>query len=207
MLKYGPCNRQLSVLVLLAGAAISLPAQTSQPVTPATTPPVAKEPTPGDLLRGAYGPFRANNDLLYYHLDIRVDPDKKIISGKNTIRFRMLKDGTRIQLDLSEKLHIDKILLWARPRSSTSATRGAVFIDFPETLRTGHSLLDRLLLLRQSARDGPLRLLHLQERRLRPRLDQHRLRRRRRQHLVAEQGSVARRVRKAWTSASPSPTA
>ena len=39
------------------------------------------------------------------------------------------------------------------------------------------------------------------------RLDQHRLRRRRREHLVAEQGSVARRSREAWTSASRSPTA
>src|SRR5258708_39949350 len=51
-------------------------------------------PTRAEMLRGAYGPFRANNDLLYYHLDIRVDPEKKYISGKNTIRFRMTKDGT-----------------------------------------------------------------------------------------------------------------
>ncbi len=68
-------------------------------------------PTRADMLRGAYGPFRANNDLLYYHLDIRVDPDKQFISGKNTIRFRMLKEGTRIQLDLTDKLTIDKIVL------------------------------------------------------------------------------------------------
>ena len=62
-------------------------------------------------MRGAYGPYRANNDLLSYHLDIRVDPEKQIISGKNTIRFRMLKDGNRIQLDLNDALKIDKILL------------------------------------------------------------------------------------------------
>ena len=63
-----------------------------------------------DILRGAYGPYRANNDLLFYHLDVRVDPDKKFISGKNTIRFKMLKDDTRIQLDLTETLNIDKII-------------------------------------------------------------------------------------------------
>src|ERR1700684_4045296 len=26
------------------------------------------------MLRGAYGPYRANNDLLYYHLTVRADP-------------------------------------------------------------------------------------------------------------------------------------
>ena len=60
--------------------------------------------TRADLLRGAYGPYRANNDLLFYHLDMRVDPDKKFLQGKNTIRFRMLKDGRRIQLDLHPAL-------------------------------------------------------------------------------------------------------
>src|SRR6202020_377713 len=53
-----------------------------------------------DQLRGSYGPYRANNDLLYFHLDVRVDPEKTVISGKNTVRFRMLKDDKRIQLDL-----------------------------------------------------------------------------------------------------------
>ena len=46
-------------------------------------------PTRADILRGAYGPYRANNDLLFYHLDVRVDPEKKFISGKNTIRFKV----------------------------------------------------------------------------------------------------------------------
>ena len=67
----------------------------------------AQAPTHADILRGEYGPYRANNDLLFYHLDVRVDPEKKFIGGKNTIRFKMLKDDTRIQLDLHEALHID----------------------------------------------------------------------------------------------------
>ncbi|HWW97763.1 MAG TPA: hypothetical protein VNY74_08695, partial [Edaphobacter sp.] len=102
---------------MLASAASSLSAQTSQPTTPAATPPavkpVVKEPTPGDLLRGSYGPYRANNDLLFYHLDLRVDPDKKFISGTNTVRFKMLQDGTRIQLELYPTLQIDKIVMGA----------------------------------------------------------------------------------------------
>ena len=47
--------------------------------------------TEADRLIGGYGPYRSNNDLLYYHLDVRVDPDKKYLSGKNTIRFKMLR--------------------------------------------------------------------------------------------------------------------
>ncbi len=51
---------------------------------PKPKPPVklddifAPAPTRAEMLRGAYGPFRANNDLLYYHLDIRVDPVKAV---------------------------------------------------------------------------------------------------------------------------------
>ena len=93
-------------------------------------------PTRAAILRGAYGPYRANNDLLYYHLDIRVDPAQKFIGGKNTIRFRMLKDDTRIQLDLSEALSVDKILYGTNPLKY-ERDGSAVFIDFPETLRAG----------------------------------------------------------------------
>jgi len=100
--------------------------------------PAPHVPTQADILRGAYGPYRANNDLLYYHLDIRVDPEKKFISGKNTIRFKMLQDGTRIQLDLQQPLQVDKILL-GKTDLKYSREFGAVFVDFPETLRSGHT--------------------------------------------------------------------
>jgi aminopeptidase N len=93
-------------------------------------------PTRADMLRGAYGPYRENNKLLYYHLDIRLDPEKKYISGKNTFRFRMLKPGDRIQLDLTDKLNIDKILLGDTPlKYERDGT--AVFVNFPSTLRVG----------------------------------------------------------------------
>lgn len=72
-------------------------------------------PSRADLLRGDYGTYRANNDLLSYRLDVRVDPAKKFIRGKNTIRFKMLKDGTRIQMDLTETLTVEKILYGSAP--------------------------------------------------------------------------------------------
>jgi len=95
-------------------------------------------PTAADLLRGGYGPYRANNHLLFYHLDIRVDPQKKWVSGKNTIRFKMLKDGNRIQLDLYPNLQVDKILL-GTTELKYKREYGAVFVDFPQTLRAGHT--------------------------------------------------------------------
>jgi aminopeptidase N len=93
-------------------------------------------PTRADMLRGAYGPYRENNKLLYYHLDIRLDPEKKFLSGKNTIRFRMLKAGDRIQLDLTDKLKIDKILFGDTPLKY-ERDGSAVFVNFPSTLRVG----------------------------------------------------------------------
>ena len=67
---------------------------------------------------------------------MRVDPDKKFLSGKNTIRFRMLKDGTRVQIDLNHLLDVDKILLRSTPLEYHREENFG-FIDFPETLRAG----------------------------------------------------------------------
>lgn len=83
-----------------------------------------------------YGQFRANNDLLFYHLDVRVEPAKKYLSGKNTIRFKMLSDDNRIQIDLHPALNIDKITLANKPLKYNRENR-ATLIDFPETLKKG----------------------------------------------------------------------
>jgi aminopeptidase N len=96
----------------------------------------ASAQTRADILRGEYGRYRANNDLLSYHLDIRVDPAKQTIGGRNTIRFRMLQDDTRIQLDLYSYLQVEKILLGNRTLKYTRELN-AVFIDFPQMLRAG----------------------------------------------------------------------
>jgi aminopeptidase N len=117
-------------------AAAVLPAQTSQQAAPPATPPATSAPSHDELLRGTYGPYRANNDLLYYHLDIRVDPEKKTIRGTNTIRFKMLADGTRIQLELYPTLAIDGITLGGTTLKY-ERDGGTVFVDFPKTLKSG----------------------------------------------------------------------
>lgn len=112
----------LTLLALVTWASAQTPQQ-----APAT-------PSRADILRGEYSPWRANNDLLSYDLDIRVDPEKKFISGKNTIRFKMLKDDTRIQLDLFANLNVDKILLGST-ELKYSRELGTVFVDFPSPLK------------------------------------------------------------------------
>ena len=85
----------LSGIVVLAAIVASGSAQTPQrgaaPAPPAapTAPTAPVAPTRAEILRGQYGELRANTDLLSYHLDIKVEPDTKQISGKNTIKFRM----------------------------------------------------------------------------------------------------------------------
>jgi aminopeptidase N len=120
-------------IIRFAVATVLIAATSSQ--TPAPAPGQAA-PSRASVLRGEYGRYRANNDLLYYHLDIRVDPDKKLVSGRNSVRFRMLQDDTRIQLDLYANLNVDRIQLGSTPLKYERELN-AVFIDFPQTLRKG----------------------------------------------------------------------
>ncbi|MEZ5292029.1 MAG: M1 family metallopeptidase [Vicinamibacterales bacterium] len=111
-------------------------AQTKPPAPP--PPSTMRAPTAADILRGAYGRYRANNDLLYYVLDVRVDPEAKSIRGTNAVRFRMLSDDTRIQLELYENLQVESL------RMGTTAlkyerVRNTLYVDFPETLRAGRT--------------------------------------------------------------------
>jgi aminopeptidase N len=138
MLKHSLRDWLAGVFFLCACAASPLAAQTSQATGATASTPVVTTPTHADILRGAYGPYRANNDLLFYHLDVRVDPEKKSISGKNTIRFRMLQDGTRIQLELYPTLKIDRIVL-GHSVLKYERDGGTVFVDFPKRLRAGHT--------------------------------------------------------------------
>src|SRR5262245_59342132 len=121
---------RLICLVLLAVGVLA-PAQESPRQTPWS-------PSRADILRGEYSYWRANNDLLSYDLDIRVDPVKKFISGVNTIRFKMLRDDTRIQIDLFANLAVDRIDL--RGQVLPYEREGnVVFVSFPGGLKKGQT--------------------------------------------------------------------
>jgi aminopeptidase N len=115
-------------------SAQAVPGVPAQPAVASQAP--LRPPTRADILRGEYGRYRANNDLLFYHLNVRVDPEKKTITGSNLIRFQMLQDDTRIQLDLYANLNVDRI---TRGSSELKFSRelNTVFVDFPDTLKAG----------------------------------------------------------------------
>jgi aminopeptidase N len=144
-------NLAMAGLLLGAGIAagqvgdhpVAQPSAQSATTTPGATvghgaqaPDAVKVPTKDDLLRGGYGPYRANNDLLFYRLDVRVDPVEKTIAGTNTVRFRMLADGKRIQLELTPALTIGSIKFEGKPLRYTREER-TLWIDLPRTLRKG----------------------------------------------------------------------
>ncbi len=67
-----------------------------------------KQFTHQDTLRGSITPEREWWDLTYYHLDIKVNPDDKFISGKNTIQYKVLDKHSVMQIDLQSPMQIKK---------------------------------------------------------------------------------------------------
>ena len=62
-----------------------------------------------DSLRGSITPERIWWNLTYYHLKVKVDPNKKYISGNNTIKYKVLSAYQTMQIDLQAPLTITKV--------------------------------------------------------------------------------------------------
>ncbi|QDA60458.1 M1 family metallopeptidase [Hymenobacter jejuensis] len=116
---------------LLASAIFCLPllstAQLLQPKTAFTR---------ADSLRGNLTPLRTCYDINYYHLDIRLDIDKKSISGSNLFRFTATQDFTKLQFDLFANLQVEKVLYKGQALPFTREAN-AVFVTFPQPIRKG----------------------------------------------------------------------
>ncbi|NQX85382.1 MAG: M1 family metallopeptidase [Flavobacteriaceae bacterium] len=63
-----------------------------------------------DTLRGSITPEREWWDLTYYHLDVKINPDKKFIKGKTQVHYKVLKPYQTLQIDLQEPLKITKAI-------------------------------------------------------------------------------------------------
>jgi aminopeptidase N len=72
------------------------------------TPPDSKDFTRQDTLRGSITPERAWWDLIYYHLNIRVNPDDSTINGTNTVTYNVLNSSDIMQIDLQPPLNLLK---------------------------------------------------------------------------------------------------
>ena len=70
----------------------------------------AQEITRQETLRGAVTLEREWWDVLHYHLAVQFLPDTKTIKGSNTITFKTLQPGRKMQLDLQPPLAITKVI-------------------------------------------------------------------------------------------------
>ena len=130
--------RTTTAALLITLSALTISASGQRAGQPPPTPEQAAQAARQSELRGAYDRYRANNDLLHYALTVRVDPEKKFLSGRNRVQFRMLSDDTRIRLDLYANLTVDKVVMGSTTLK-VERELNAVFIDFPETLRKGRT--------------------------------------------------------------------
>ncbi|MBO2009896.1 M1 family metallopeptidase [Hymenobacter negativus] len=118
------------LLLALLSLAISRPAaaQLLQPKPEAFTR--------ADSLRGGNGPLRSCYDLSYYHLDVKLDPAKRYLSGSNLFRFTATQDFTRLQFDLFANLTVEKVLYQGKDVPFTREAN-AVFVTFSKAIQKG----------------------------------------------------------------------
>lgn len=86
-----------------------------------------------DSLRGSLRPERAY-DVQKYHLDLKVEPDKKYLSGSNRISFIPEQALSRIQIDLFDNMQVDSIVHKGKVLPF-ERKHHAVFIDLVKTLK------------------------------------------------------------------------
>lgn len=91
-----------------------------------------------DSLRGTLSPERANYDVTFYNLDLKIDIENKYISGSNIIQFKVKKNLPVLQFDLFDNLKISKVE-WNNKSLDFKREFNAVFVTFPKALEAGTS--------------------------------------------------------------------
>jgi len=86
----------LAILLQLHFGAVHLHAQTE---------PITRQ----EMLRGSVTPEREWWDVLHYHLQVEFLPETRRLKGSNTITFKTLKPGNKMQIDLQPPLAITKV--------------------------------------------------------------------------------------------------
>lgn len=89
-----------------------------------------------DSLQGGLRFERTCYNVLHYAIDIKIDPDKRYISGYNEITFAVNENTSRIQLDLFGNMKVDSILHNGKILSY-KREYDAVFVSFKEALTKG----------------------------------------------------------------------
>ena len=70
---------------------------------------ISQQFTYQDTLRGSVTPERVWWDLLHYDLSIKVNPADSTLKGQNTIRYQVIDEHQRMQIDLQAPMMITKV--------------------------------------------------------------------------------------------------
>ena len=95
----------------------------------AATAAHSQEFTKGDTLRGMLSPLRTCYDVVYYDLDVKVDIEKKRLSGSNLFMFRATQNFNRLQFDLFDNMQVDSVV-YRGGKLPYTREFNAVFVDF-----------------------------------------------------------------------------
>lgn len=100
--------------------------------------PLKKTPgfTKQDTLRGSLNEERTGWNVLHYTISVTPDYNKKFISGSNDIRFMVVKDFQKMQIDLQEPMEIVKAS-WKGRTIPFSREGNAFHLTFPQKLKAG----------------------------------------------------------------------
>ncbi|MDB4793962.1 M1 family metallopeptidase [Pirellulaceae bacterium] len=94
------------------------------------------EPTRSQKLRGSITPERKWWDLVHYDLAMQIFPEEKSIKGTNTISFRSLSPGQRMQIDLQEPLKITWVKMEEQELRFTREGN-VYYISLPKQIQAG----------------------------------------------------------------------
>ena len=89
-----------------------------------------------DTLRGSVTPERKWWDLIYYHLDIAVNPADSTIKGSNSVFYKVIESSYLMQIDLQEPMKITRVV--QKGKDLDFRREGNVFwIELTETQEKG----------------------------------------------------------------------
>jgi aminopeptidase N len=91
-----------------------------------------------DSLRGSLRPERTCFDVTFYNLAVRVNIAEKSIKGSNAIRYKVVQDFQKIQLDLFANMEIEKVV-FNNKTLKYKREGNAFFVDFPSVQKKGSS--------------------------------------------------------------------
>lgn len=89
-----------------------------------------------DTLRGSITPERAWWDVVSYSIGVAPDFNTKTIEGKNEIQFKVLKPGSRMQIDLQQPMQIMRAYT-ASANLEFTRDGNVYYINFPQPLKEG----------------------------------------------------------------------